>query len=169
MCVYISSIFIPAGGRGARPARRHVGPYFHLRAWRSPAQRYRSSAPSTVQLAQSLHHQCALMVQPARLLKAPRKRFRRRASDPRCCAEAADACPPNGPCCTPVSALRQGAAAACALLGSRETCGRGFVEAGEPASEYCVWLGGRCTLGASADCREAYDPYGSSYYGEVQG
>ena len=109
------------------------------------------------------------MVQPARLLKAPRKRFRRRTSDPRCCAEVADACPPNGPCCTPVPVLRQGAAAACALLGTRETCGRGYVEAGEPASEYCVWLGGRCTLGASADCREAYDPYGSSYYGEVQG
>ena len=109
------------------------------------------------------------MVQPARLLKAPRKRFRRRASDPRCCAEVADACPPNGPCCTPVPVLRQGAAAACALLGTRETCGRGYVEAGEPASEYCVWLGGRCTLGASADCREAYDPDGSSYYGDVQG
>ena len=110
------------------------------------------------------------MVQPARLLKAPRKRFRRRASDPRCCAEVADACPPNGPCCTPVPVLRQGAAAAaCALLGTRETCGRGYVEAGDPASEYCVWLGGRCTLGASADCREVYDPDGSSYYGEVQG
>ena len=131
-------------------------------AWRTPAQRYVDAATGSVAA-------CALMVQPARLMKAPRKRFRRRASDPRCCAEAADACPPNGPCCTPVSALRQGAAAACALLGSRETCGRGYVEAGEPASEYCVWLGGRCTLGASADCREAYDPYGSSYYGEVQG
>ena len=25
------------------------------------------------------------------------------------------------------------------------------------------------STGASSDCREAYDPYGSSYYGEVQG
>ena len=106
---------------------------------------------------------------PKAVQKAPRKRFRRRVSDPRCCAEVADACSPSGPCCTAVQSLRQGVAAACALLGTRDTCGRGYPEAGDPANEYCVWLGGRCTLGASSDCREAYDPYGSSYYGEVQG
>ena len=100
--------------------------------------------------------------------KAPRKRFRRRESDPRCCAEVAEACPPSGPCCTAQS-LRQGAAAACALLGTPETCSHGYPEAGEPANEYCVWLGGRCTFGSSSDCREAYDPGASSYYGEVQG
>ena len=98
----------------------------------------------------------------------PRKRFRRRESDPRCCAEVAEDCPPSGACCT-AQPLRQGAVAACAILSTPQECGRGYPDGGEPANEYCTWLGGRCVLGASSDCREAYDPHASSYYGEVQG
>ena len=104
--------------------------------------------------------------------KRGRARFRRRESgefsDPRCCAEAADSCPPTGQACCRALALAA-ASSPCATLTTPLECSRAYPEGGEPANEYCVWLGGRCTLGSSADCRDAFDPHGSSYYGEVEG
>jgi len=105
---------------------------------------------------------------PQKASQGRRERFTRRPDDARCCAEPEQTCPSTGECCTAVSKSK-GASDACEGRATALECSRAYPEEAEAALEYCVWLGGRCTLGSSADCRDAYDPGASSYYGEVAG